>query len=1048
MSNKKPKLLSLANVPELTPDNVPYQNWKFMFQNFAYGDSADMGDMVVYTQSHPDKAQTRFPYDEAKLRLAEEWSESSSEDEEEEEELKTGAGTSAGPSTSAPARSARRKAAQTKKGKRAQSKKARADRDYAMRMRRLGLYLSVAFKAPILVTMCMTVADRNPIMMLVIVEKRYGGTDMVDMIIRWQKYIMYNPKGDVALWLDKNTLLERQIQRDYQGKIPEEFFSAHLLYKLSTHPAFGSLDALMVQFEHMGRLSHHEVEQIIRKIWLKWKLKQLTQRRTTSHNDNQNRSENKRQGNKKGEDGAFVSEREDKADRNCYNCLKPNHYAYECNKECARKECEESIKDNPHTRKNCPRNKRNGKTNTNKKPFGNTKPSRKSPRTTVAVAEIAQETAPTEGESTLGDEREEDDEMAVFVFQGGSESEEEHEHPKRESTRRATKEQKQSVDSLEEHKVGREPTSPGHSSDHQPGTPSNNHTHTHTPKVVSLLHTKEGTDTKREVQNRQRTVRRDHLPSHVQPGWDIPPQHRYKREPLDKWGFQRCQGRNTRQKQCAISLSRRYWGSPKVMRKRLEYADFCGYHYDQDALYPYLDLAQEPEERPHSDTTFPSESKMVADARHYLRIHGNIDAYEKGEEWACYPPWGASEFHVRPFEELNLLSYTFAVKTGLLVVKSESDEESSPVLATPKSPGEPSSHYLNCQECLEAMRESAQSGRPVSVVNIQTVANLAQTMESGCVWEGKVVSWIADGSKDEFLTEIMLAIDEVFIRYATREEGKAILRRYEHVDSFQTPQVRPSVSHSSQHFPITSDSVLSVPFVGTGEEDEIEEVEYEGDDENEGQENTERSILVQEPGARDVNQSVSPQNTGHTDTLVQGREEPVRDKTTNSDSKTVMVYVHEKVGNKNHIYQDSGATQYICRDESLLQNVIGVKGVKFKTGNGERRIDKAGIMKIMRVDGVGKAHWLAKQAYYDPLMPINIIPTGSIDHFHRRAILHQNGQLFILSKPVKFPQRQVLVRGRLTKSLLYRWDNENDMPLPMHKRYVPLGAPTVEPKLG
>eukprot|EP00808_Paulinella_micropora_P001089 g27249.t1 len=99
-------------------------------------------------------------------------------------------------------------------------------------MRRLGLYVSVAFKAPVLVTMCMGVEDRSPIGMLVLVGKRYGGKSLLDMIIRWQKYIVATPKGDIAYWLDENRLTELQIQRDYSGKIPNEFFTAQLLASL------------------------------------------------------------------------------------------------------------------------------------------------------------------------------------------------------------------------------------------------------------------------------------------------------------------------------------------------------------------------------------------------------------------------------------------------------------------------------------------------------------------------------------------------------------------------------------------------------------------------------------------------------------------------------------------------------------------------------------------------------------------------------------------------------------------------------------------------
>jgi len=101
MSTRKPKLLSLGSVPELTPDNTPYQNWKFTFQNFTYGDSAEMGDMVTFTHNNPEKALTNFPYDEAKLRRAEEWSESSEDEDEDDRESKANADASAAPSKSA-----------------------------------------------------------------------------------------------------------------------------------------------------------------------------------------------------------------------------------------------------------------------------------------------------------------------------------------------------------------------------------------------------------------------------------------------------------------------------------------------------------------------------------------------------------------------------------------------------------------------------------------------------------------------------------------------------------------------------------------------------------------------------------------------------------------------------------------------------------------------------------------------------------------------------------------------------------------------------------
>eukprot|EP00808_Paulinella_micropora_P012155 g82284.t1 len=58
MSETKQELLSLSNIPELTPDQDPYLQWKFSFHSYSYGDSAEIGDMIVYTQT--------YPYDEAR----------------------------------------------------------------------------------------------------------------------------------------------------------------------------------------------------------------------------------------------------------------------------------------------------------------------------------------------------------------------------------------------------------------------------------------------------------------------------------------------------------------------------------------------------------------------------------------------------------------------------------------------------------------------------------------------------------------------------------------------------------------------------------------------------------------------------------------------------------------------------------------------------------------------------------------------------------------------------------------------------------------------
>ena len=105
-------------------------------------------------------------------------------------------------------------------------------------------------------------------------------------------------------------------------------------------------------------------------------------------------------------------------------------------------------------------------------------------------------------------------------------------------------------------------------------------------------------------------------------------------------------------------------------------------------------------------------------------------------------------------------------------------------------------------------------------------------------------------------------------------------------------------------------------------------------------------------------------------------------------------------------------------------------------------------MCLTRVDGEGKSHEMCKDAFYDPHMPINVAPTGPMDHFHERAVIHQNGQMFILKGALPLKESDILVRGRLTSSLLYRWDTQKDRKLDPSKRYIPKGAPDRENKAG
>jgi len=444
-----------------------------------------------------------------------------------------------------------------------------------------------------------------------------------------------------------------------------------------------------------------------------------------------------------------------------------------------------------------------------------------------------------------------------------------------------------------------------------------------------------------------------------------------------------------------------------------------------------------------------------------LRMYGNEDRYLNGEQWSYYPPLGASEFHVRPFAKLNEMTYSFAVKAGRVppdVKESPRAEESD------ETHDEEKSHYLNCQECMEAMADVAGSGSPsdMSPISIEVVSDMAQIMTAGCKWEEKKIVWMTDESVDSFLTDVMLAIEGVFIKYALQKSNHRyrLPTQESEVNTSQSDTYITPVSKHRNNPTNQSDTpetvVLSpteaqpdsrvIPEQSTEFEDEIEEVESEGEEVSEtaeevkGEENTNLGRERHEQGTSQASEE-------DPDRLPTAPERSENEITPGREGDT-YVFMHEQIIRGTHVYQDSGATRYICRDKSLMSNMTSVKLVKFRTGNGERKIDQAGDMQVCRIDGKGRKHTLVKHAYYDPIMPINIIPTGNLDHFHHRSIVHQNGQLFILKDPIPIPQGKVMVRGRLTKSLLYRWDTEQDKSLDIHTRYVPKGAPTQEPVLG
>jgi len=159
----------------------------------------------------------------------------------------------------------------------------------------------------------------------------------------------------------------------------------------------------------------------------------------------------------------------------------------------------------------------------------------------------------------------------------------------------------------------------------------------------------------------------------------------------------------------------------------------------------------------------------------------------------------------------------------------------------------------------------------------------------------------------------------------------------------------------------------------------------------------------------------------------------------NPESYHNLVVSEEKGKSKKErtIVQDSGSSRDIACTTAILREVRETEPVNLITGNGESVVRQKGQARLTRVDGRGKPMLVKKEMLYDPNVPVNIVSTGHMDHVHHRSIIHQNGQLLILKHPIRVKEEYVIVRGRLTPGLLYRWDTEHDTPLNINERFYP-----------
>jgi len=135
--------------------------------------------------------------------------------------------------------------------------------------------------------------------------------------------------------------------------------------------------------------------------------------------------------------------------------------------------------------------------------------------------------------------------------------------------------------------------------------------------------------------------------------------------------------------------------------------------------------------------------------------------------------------------------------------------------------------------------------------------------------------------------------------------------------------------------------------------------------------------------------------------------------------------------------QDSGSSRDIACTTRVLKRIRETEPINLITGNGECKITKEGTASLTRINGRGKPALVQKEMLLDTRVPANIVSTENMDFVHHRAVIHQNGQMVILKHPIPIRESDILVRGRLTPGMLYRWDDEYDKPLDVNSRYDP-----------
>jgi len=1008
-----------GSVPRLYPD------FKYKLEGYAEGISAWHGEVVKLAFTNPASAKTKYPYDHVKaMELedrdypddpeSEDTPDSETESEKEEEDDKDAQGqriVTKRPSTRKPSpkphnwntmknedkeKWKEKQAKKLKREKRRQSKKAHSirvkiihkEKKHYERMRVLQLVLSVAFSHPLVVQYLRTKTVKNPIDMIEHVRGKFGSVVGVHKHLLADRFDHTYPKPgqNVDGWINSYLALKTEVESQRSNPFEVDELTRKLLTRLAKHPAFGnSYRENYYSLPASLRPTHDDIIESARETWALWK-------RNDSYNTG--RKKNEREKNDKGtrDSNLMLGDKGDVGGEGGkpFNKLKKQ-------KEWWLKVTCFACEKVGHTKKYCPSNKKKAdKPKKEKKK----KEEKKKEKSDKEVAFLRQDGGASERGGT------DSDSDALLMFMGGD-TEKTGETPDEDSGGVRASEARARPEESQPERGARPPPSTLHSwggGSEARAEPKESQSERGVHPLARGSRVR-GSPQPTISQSQSRQLSRVSTPLQTLSNTTPNPA---PNPPLNLFSYSRehprsaqCQGKNKTKQPCNISLQWDRVGVNAQQAKRLIFARFCGFHAKkQDDEYPWIDLSVSPQDRPPKSPYYPDEIglRIAAEERQAVKPQNLTHAFASDTKEARVGRAGANTHNthascrvVPPVAAITTPSnqntehdeeedgkgdiegsrcshevyFDCAIKAAVEPVRGERDKMSTPPhssLDTYDGHGRPTPVGLPSvfagtdeakKEASSTVPAPPQSGpqpptptRHPPIMSLRDIAQLAQQLSTTCIrGEYGEVRRVSEGElvEDEFLTDVVRAIEGVYSSHATR---------------INTPPGGPTTTNTT--------------------------------------------------------------------------------KTTHKDF-TFVIDSEKKRDRKSTIVQDSGSSRDIACDPDVLYDVRSVTPVSLITGNGECQIAQEGTARVTRINGQGKPIMVSRPMLLDTRLPVNIASTGRMDHIHHRSIIHQNGQMVILKDPIRINEKDVLVRGRLMSTLLYRWDDEKDEPLDVNVRYVPPG---------